>query len=256
MRSSTSSASLPVKTNRSFSPVRRYAWIFTILVGLGGQFVPSLGLLVPFIMATLVSTSLFKGKYWCGNICPHGSFFDNLLQPISRQAKIPEFLRSRPVVGAVLVFFIYNMASRFWSIYGTMGFDPLYQRLGFLFANTYLMVLLVGGLLAVVVNPRTWCVFCPMGTMQEMFYKLGRLLGINDKTDQRVSLVYPEKCRSCGKCGRVCPVQLEPHRNFSTNNQFQDERCIRCSTCTRNCPAGILHMAVADEIADKKAGCA
>lgn len=248
MSSNARPASFYIKTNRSFSVVRRYAWILTILVGIGGQFIPSLGLLVPFIMAALIGMSLFKGKYWCGNFCPHGSFFDNLLQPISRQMKIPEFLRSRPVIAAVLLFFMYNMTSRFINIYGAMGTAQFYERLGFIFANTYLMVLLIGGLLAFTITPRTWCQFCPMGTMQTIFYKLGKVLDLAKKTDEKVSVGHPDLCSSCGKCARVCPVQLTPYLNFSQNHQFEDERCIRCHTCVNNCPAGILHMAGGEKI--------
>ncbi len=253
MGSNAGSVPFYLKTNRSFSAIRRYAWIFTVLIGLGGQFVPALGLLVLLIMIALVGMSLFKGKYWCGNFCPHGSFFDNLLQPISRHVKIPQFLRSRLLVAAVLLFFIYNMTNRFVRVYGLLGTDSFYERLGFIFANTYLMVLLVGGLLAVVINPRTWCHFCPMGTMQTIFYKLGKALGLTKKTDQKVTIKHPELCHSCGKCARVCPMQLTPYLEFSANHQLGNESCIRCYTCVYNCPAGILQMANKQKLMKEKA---
>lgn len=36
------------------------------------------------------------------------------------------------------------------------------------------MVLVVGGLGAILVRPRTWCPVCPMGTMQRISYRLGQ----------------------------------------------------------------------------------
>ncbi|ACB84498.1 4Fe-4S binding protein [Natranaerobius thermophilus] len=237
-----STASYFIKTNRSFSLIRKYAWFVTLLIGVGGQFLPQLGLLVPFIMIALIVMSLFKGKYWCGNFCPHGSFFDQLILPISRNVRIPNFLKSKLVIAAVFLLFIINLSIRFVIIIQQMGTEPLTHRLGFMFANTYLMVLLVGGLLGVVINARTWCQFCPMGTMESIFYKLGKKLGLTKKFDEKVTIEHPDLCHSCGKCSRVCPMQLEPHKNFSENHQFEDERCIRCYTCVNNCPAKILQM--------------
>ena len=232
-----------VKSNRAFSPVRRYAWLLALVIGVAGMFFPLLGLLVPFIMAALMGMSLFKGKYWCGNFCPHGSFFDNLLQPVSRRVKVPEIFRSRAVIAAVLLVFMFSMTLRFVRVFEAMGTGEFYEKLGLIFAGTYLMVLLIGGLFAVIISPRTWCFFCPMGTMQGVLYKLGKGLGLTRHADEKVTLTQPEHCRSCGKCSRVCAVQLEPHKNLSENGQFEDGRCIRCRACTEKCPAGILHLA-------------
>ena len=231
-----------LKTNRSFSFISRFGWIFTILIGVVGQFIPFLGLAVPFIMIALILTSLFKGKYWCGNFCPHGSFFDNITLQISRNKKIPSLFGSRYFIAVVLIFFIFNLSSRFFRIYNLMGTTEFYEKLGFIFSNIYLMVLLTGSFLAIIINPRTWCKFCPMGTMQWFFYKIGKKFGLTRKTDEMIIIEKPEKCIKCGKCARVCPVQLTPYLEFN-NNKFEEEQCIRCNTCVKNCPLDILHLA-------------
>ncbi len=230
------------KTTRSFSPMRRLGWLVTFLIGVGGQFMPRLGLLVPVLMVGMLAMSLFAGKYWCGNLCPHGSYFDNMVQRISPEKKIPGYFRSRWLISSVLLFFMYNMGRRFLTIYSTLSPDLALDRIGFVFANTYLMVILAGTLLGILFSSRTWCRICPMGTMQAGLYRLGQSLGLNRSQDRRVTLTKPDQCRSCGLCSQVCPLQLSPHAAFDADGTFHHADCIRCQTCVQSCPLQILHM--------------
>ncbi|HCX63948.1 MAG TPA: ferredoxin--NAD(+) reductase [Eubacteriaceae bacterium] len=231
-----------IKTERTFTPTRKYAWIFTVLVAIGGLWEPRLGLLVILIMAGLIGTSFFSGRYWCGNFCPHGSLFDQIIMPISLNKKIPKFLKSKWMIGGFFLFFMFSFSRKIYSVIPLWGEMVFVERLGFVFVTTYLMVLLVGGLFALTVNPRTWCQFCPMGTLQKLSYALGRKTGVAKKTEPKVTISSQEKCHSCGKCSRVCPFQLKPYLEFSDNNQFDNINCIKCGTCVENCPAGILSL--------------
>lgn len=237
-----------IKTERTFSTIRKTAWIVTLAVAIGGQFYPRLGLLVPFIMAALIGMSFFKGRFWCGNYCPHGSFFDFLLLPISRNKKIPGVFKSKYFISLFFIFFMFNLTRRFVTLFQNIAIISLFDGVGMIFSNTYLMVLLLGGLFAVFFNPRTWCQFCPMGSIQVLSYKLGKVMGLTQAWDEKVTAEHPNLCHSCGKCARVCPMQLSPYQEFNEDkNQLDDEKCIRCNTCVNNCPAGILHLATADQ---------
>ena len=81
-----------------------------------------------------------------------------------------------------------------------MGNLWFFDKLGFVFVTTYLMVLVTGGLFAILVNPRTWCQFCPMGTIQKLSHALGRSVGVANKTEKKVTIESLDKCHSCGKC--------------------------------------------------------
>lgn len=231
-----------IKTNRTFNKIRDYGWIFTVMVAIGGLWEPKLGILVVFIMAGLTLTSFFNGRYWCGNFCPHGSLFDKIIMPFSLNKKIPSIFKTKIFVALFFIFFMFNFGRKFIKVMGLWGTFSFWDRLGMVFAMTYLVVLFIGGGFALIVNPRTWCQFCPMGTIQKISYTFGKALGVAKKTEKKVTISHKSLCHSCGKCSRVCPFQLQPYLEFDEHNQFNNINCIKCGTCVENCPAGILSI--------------
>lgn len=241
-----------IKTNRTFTNIRKYGWLLTVLIALGGRWEPKLGLLVVFIMAGLTGVSFFTGRYWCGNICPHGSLFDSVIAPISRNKKIPKLFKNK-VFGAIfLIFFAWNFSNKIIKISPLWGTFDFLDKLGFIFSNTYLVVLIVGGIFALTINSRTWCQFCPMGSLQKISYTVGKTVGVAKNTNVLVTIESKDKCHSCGKCSRVCPFQLTPYLEFNDNNQFDNINCIKCGTCVENCPASILSIKTEKQAIDLK----
>lgn len=242
-----------LKTNRAFTHLRKYAWLFTVLVAIGGLWEPKLGLLVIGIMAGLTVTALFNGRYWCGNVCPHGSLFDVVLMPLSQNKKLPRWISSKTFIMAFFVFFMFNFGRRILAAIQAWGSYDFLDRLGFVFVATYLVVMVLGSSVALALNPRVWCQFCPMGTMQKGVYQLGKVTGIAEKTDAKVTICSIDKCVSCAKCEKVCPFQLSPYENFDEKGQFNDANCIKCQTCVANCPLKLLSMETAPAAAQKAA---
>jgi len=231
-----------IKTNRTFTFLRRNAWLFTIVVAIGGLFQPRLGLLVIPVILALTLMSIFRGRYWCGNFCPHGSLYDRISLRFSRNTHIPEIFRSRILRLAFFVFFGFMLTRKIISAFSALGSASFFDRLGFGFVASYLMVLILGGILSILFAPRTWCHFCPMGFLQTLGYRLGRKVAPVTRTDTRITALNPLMCHQCGKCARVCPMQLSPYQEFRGDGQFDHEKCIRCSTCVENCPAKILSL--------------
>lgn len=229
-----------IKTNRTFTFVRKHGWLITVLVAFGGLWEPKLGLIVLFIMAGLAITAFFNGRFWCGNICPHGSLFDRIMLPKSKNMEIPDFLKSKTMTLGFFLFFMFNFGRKMIKVFSHWGTYDFLDKLGFLFVTTYLMVLVLGGLLAIFITPRTWCQFCPMGTIQKVSYSVGKKLDITKSTDKKVTISDQSLCINCGKCEKVCPFQLSPYTSWDENNKFSDINCIKCSTCVVNCPKKIL----------------
>ena len=229
-----------IKTERVFTIMRKYGFLFTLFVAIGGLWEPKLGLLVIPVMLGLILFSFYKGRYWCGNICAHGSLFDSVLIRVSRNKKIPSIFKSKALSIIFLGLFSFKLISKFIKVAGLYGTASFFDKMGLVFVSSYIMVSIVGGILAIVVAPRTWCNFCPMGVMQKISYKVGKKLKVTESTDEKVTAAKSEMCHKCGKCSRVCPMQLTPYTKFGDNNQFDDSNCLKCSTCVVNCPAGIL----------------
>ena len=216
-----------VKTERVFNGLKRYSWLLIPLVALVGLWYPLLGLLMIPIMLLLPVMGFLKGKYWCGTICPHGSFFDGIILPVSRNKEIPSWAKSKMTLAIAFSWFMYIFATRVYKAFSFWGDTSFWEKLVFVF---------------VVYSSRTWCRFCPMGSFQLITYKIGKYLRLNEKTDRVVTVTESNSCTKCKKCERVCPVQLVPYKEIIEKGQLEDEACIRCSTCVVNCPVKILEL--------------
>ena len=112
-----------IKTNRTFTGLRKYGWMLTVLIAIGGLWQPKLGLFVVPIMIGLTISGFLNGRFWCGKICPHGSLFDKVFLPISQNKKIPRFLKSKPMTIGFFIFFMFNFSSKIINIFNS--WDPL-----------------------------------------------------------------------------------------------------------------------------------
>lgn len=237
-----SKPSYHIKATRTFTAIRKYSFVFTLLVAFVGQLEPKLGLLVIPVMIGLILMSFFKGRYWCGNVCSHGSYYDAMLFPFSRNVEIPKFMRWTVLSLIVLAWFGFRMGSGLVHASDAYGTVTFWDKTGGVFVNAYMMVVIVGTVLSIVISPRMWCQVCPMGMMQKASHYLGKKAKVTKMTEEKVTVCDDKQCHKCAKCARVCPMQLTPYTNFDDKNQFESSNCIKCSTCVANCPAGVLSL--------------
>jgi len=141
-------------------------WLLPLVV-IGGIFVPVLGYLVFGMMVFFLVLSYFRGRFWCANYCPRGSFLDLVLSRFSLKRKIPRFLL-RPLfrwafVACFMIFFVFQIASAEKTVAG----------IGFVFVRMCLITTVIAVVLGIPIHQRTWCAFCPMGTLQGALGRLG-----------------------------------------------------------------------------------
>ena len=194
-----------------------YIGIMVLIVSIGGIFYPKLGYFLLLVFLTLMIIAPFRGRWFCGNLCPRGSFVDFWLAPISRKVEIPSILKSMKIR---IPIFIMLMGFMIFRIIGTNG---IVDKIGMVLVTICILTTAIAILFGVLIAPRAWCSFCPMGTLQ-------RMAG-GDRYQLKVDL---EKCIECGKCQKVCPMQLPV-------NKIQEKPdCIKCARCIEACPKSAL----------------
>ena len=127
-----------MKVKMPMSFWQRSAWILVPIIAFGGLYYHKLGLLLLPIMLTLILWGFFRGKYWCGKLCPHGSLFDVILRPLHHQdlSQVDRFpnLASGPFRLYMAMFI--RRVIKVLPLFGTLSF---WDQLGLLLAINYLI---------------------------------------------------------------------------------------------------------------------
>ena len=154
----------PLKMNRKLSQ-SIMVWFLPLII-IGGLFWPLLGYLVFFMMLFFLILSYFKARFWCANLCPRGSFLDSVLSKISMKRKTPALFLNSKFRWAVFVIFISIFIFQFIIV------EKNIYAMGFVFVRICLITTLIAIIVGIPARERTWCVICPMGTLQS---KIGSL---------------------------------------------------------------------------------
>ncbi len=193
-----------------------YLGFLVVIVSIGGLWYPILGYFMVLVMGTLFITSIFRGRWFCGNLCPRGIYFDYGIINISKKRKNPNILSSMWVR---LPGFTLLMVLMTYRISVTFAAHNTFELIGTILVSMCLVTTIIGTMLGGYFNTRSWCIVCPMGTMQ-------RIIGGNK---YRLKMAH-ESCVDCKLCEKVCPMELEV-RDIGNNPD-----CIKCGRCVEKCP--------------------
>lgn len=206
-------------------------WILLIYMVVG-YFWPVIGFLALICMIAPVAFSLKRGRWWCGNACPRGSLYDRVLSKYSPHKPIPKFVRTTGF-RLFMVLFIFTMFGvQMYFAWGDWG------AMGRVFWNIIMVTTIVGIVLSFIFAPRTWCSFCPMGTLSNWVAPRKAPLPKGYESIH-VSDACQTKCRTCS---RVCPMQLTPYDARGNAQGYLHPDCLKCGRCTLVCPLKIVKM--------------
>lgn len=178
-----------------------YLWIASLaylVLGFFNILFVWLGLLCFFI--PLIMAAAGKDKGYCNRYCGRGQLFGLLggRLGLSRNRDIPRWMKSKGFRYGFLIFFFAMFFQMLWSTYlvfagagelkqvvtllwtfklpwhwayhGTLVSDGAAQ-FAFGFYSVMLTSTVLGIVTIVLFKPRSWCVYCPMGTMTQLICK-------------------------------------------------------------------------------------
>ena len=202
-----------------------------------------------YVSGLIMLFGALMGRFTCGWLCPFG-----LLQDLIHKIPFPKKLKTfkgdrilRWLKYVILAVFVILLPMFAVDIMGQgapyfckyicpsgifLGGIPLVasnpmlrDAVGFLF--TWKSVILAVVIILSIIIYRPFCKYiCP----------LGAIYGVCNRFSALKIAVDEDKCISCGKCGRVCQMGVDPLKNPNS------AECIRCGKCMDNCPTHALHF--------------
>ena len=198
-----------------------------------------------YVVGFLLAVGVLLGRFVCGWLCPFGLFQELIHKIPTPKLKLWKgFLYIKYVVLIVFVFLLPVTATNYMGMgkptfcqficpAGTLeGGIPLLsthpelrQTIGRLFSLK--MAILVITVIGCIRIYRFFCrTLCPLGVIYGLM--------------NRISVYHLEvdmhQCVNCGKCKKVCKMEVDPVR---TPNSVE---CIRCGECAQACPKKAIQI--------------
>ncbi|MBQ3726703.1 MAG: 4Fe-4S binding protein [Selenomonadaceae bacterium] len=186
---------------------------------------------------------LILGRAVCGFLCPFGLIQELLNKIPSPKISLPKKFSRVKYFLLIIFVLILPVATKFgeptFCEYicpaGTLeaGLPLLATHEEFRSVLGNLFALKISILLAViflcVFAHRFFCrVMCP----------LGAIYGLMNKFSFFQLNYAAEKCVGCGRCKKICPLELDPTKDFSS------AECVRCGRCEKICPTRALTQSI------------
>ena len=181
------------------------------------------------------------GRAVCGYLCPFGLIQEFLNKIPSPKMKLPRrlsnvkyfllasFVLILPVVTALPTFceFVCPAGTLEAGLPLVAAHEEFRDILGGLFALKVSILFAV--IIGCVLVHRFFCrVMCPLGAIYGL---------LNRVSFYRLAFAA-DKCISCGRCRRACPLDLDPTKDCNS------AECVRCGKCVAACPTRALNVTI------------
>jgi len=210
--------------------IHQWAWVVLLSFCILGLVFPVIGIGALICMLAPVIVSFFKGRKWCGNYCPRGSFNDIILSKLTLKRKIPALLRGYWFRIIFLAMIMSGFGIQLFFSWGNI------VSVGQIFMRMIIITTLLSIVLGIGFSPRTWCLICPMGTIAHFVTK-----GVSTKRNFGHIGFVKERCIDCRLCVKSCPVNIDI-LSFKLEGRVNHADCLQCVSCVEKCPKKALYV--------------
>ena len=192
------------------------------------------------VFLTMFIASMFLGRVWCGYLCPAGGLQECCGMINDKPAKqgwrnnIKYVVWSIWMIAIVITFILGRNDVTIDFFYMTdhgISVTEIYNYV------IYYGVLLVLVLPTMIHGKRGACHYiCWMAPFMVIGSSIGRFLHL----PQLHVEADREKCISCKRCNKVCPMGLDVESMVQSGTNHKCSECIQCGACIDECPKGAV----------------
>jgi len=196
------------------------------------------GSFLVFVLLFLISIPF--GRLFCAYLCPGGglqecAFLVQEKQPRQGWRNAIKYIIWTVWLSAVVFCYVQKG--------GIAAVDFLFETENGISVSSIQSYLIYYGIVCLILIPsflsgkRAFChYFCwmaPFMVLGTKFRRYFHLPGVHVRSGEK------DRCISCGKCSRVCPMGIDV-LNEMKNGVIRSLECIQCGACVDNCPESIL----------------
>ena len=200
-----------------------------------------------YITGFLILLGVLLGRLICGFLCPFG-WFQELLHRIPTRKLSTKKLRTLTYLKYVILLVMVVLLPAFAVNDVGMG-DPFFCK--YLCPQGVLegaipLALVNSGIRAALGKLFTWklCILLAVAALSVLFYRpfckwlcpLGAFYALFNKVSLLQMKVDANACISCGKCVKVCSMDVD------VTKTPDHAECIRCGKCVLACPTGAVRF--------------